>query len=263
MGKIIGFLIGALTSLLVLLPMGKDKIRMTDGPGQALPKHSEEDETPGSFDQLETIRVAGKDYRFVLIQTADPSRLHFFSNFLDKRAAQNLKEAKQCQTLVNGGFYSEDFKPLGWLVVEGNQVSAPIQSQLLDGFFSIDQAGKVEIGWQRPESSVRIGLQSGPMLVWQGQPLPLEIKDDQSRRRIVLGLTSNEEVVFLAVIGETLLAGGPNLADLPAVVAAISDQRGLALEHALNLDGGSASAFLTEEIQLDEVTFIGSYFCVQ
>jgi uncharacterized protein YigE (DUF2233 family) len=212
---------------------------------------------------LSLIELEGVGYRYAVETLNSLQNLRLFPNFVDKRAAQNLKEAKQCQTLVNGGFYSEDFKPLGWLVTEGSQVSAPIQSSLLDGFFSVDQAGKAAIGWQKPESLVRIGLQSGPVLMWQGQPLPLEIKDDQPRRRMALGLTGNQEVIFLAVTGEKSAASGPNLADLPAVVAAINDQRGLSLENVLNLDGGSASAFLTDEVALDEVTFIGSYFCVR
>lgn len=255
---IVEFVLAAFTALLTAVGLIASP---EPAPSQA-PQIKETEPKP-AVEQLSQLNLADASYRYAYQKITTPQDLSLFPNFSDKRAAQNLQEVKQCQVLVNGGFYSEDFKPLGWLVVEGSQVSAPIQSRLLDGFFSIDQAGKAEIDWQKPEHPVRIGLQSGPMLIWQGEPLPLQIKDDQLRRRIVLALTQNQELVFMAVTGDTSLGSGPYLADLPQIVESISDRLQVPFTSAVNLDGGSASAFLTEEIQLDEVTFIGSYFCAR
>ena len=262
MGKLIEALISGLTSLLLVVRIGGSK-GVPENAGEGGQKELQEIAVELPLERLETIKVGRERYRFASFFVAEPSRLHLFPNFLDKRAAQNLKEVKQCEALVNGGFYSEDFKPLGWLVTESRQVSAPLQSRLLDGFFSVDQAGKAKIDWQKPAYPVRIGLQSGPMLLWQGQPLQLQIKDDQQRRRIVLAITGDQAIVFLAITGETSEGSGPYLADLPQIVAGISDQLQMPFTTAVNLDGGSASAFLTDEVQLDEVTFIGSYFCLQ
>ncbi|MCX6724478.1 MAG: hypothetical protein NTV20_00040, partial [Candidatus Shapirobacteria bacterium] len=55
---------------------------------------------------------------------------------------------------------------------------------------------------------------------------------------------------------------GPLLADLPQIVGEIGETLGEDFKTALNLDGGTASAFLSQKKTIKEYTLIGSFFCL-
>ncbi|KKW11013.1 MAG: hypothetical protein UY49_C0010G0009, partial [Microgenomates group bacterium GW2011_GWC1_49_7] len=73
---------------------------------------------------------------------------------------------------------------------------------------------------------------------------------------------TGEGFLFLTVYKEDSVFEGPLLADLPKVIQKINTEENLGIVDALNLDGGSASAFDNGETSLSELTPVGSLFCV-
>ena len=200
------------------------------------------------------------NYRYAWVKITDLSRLTLLPNHDAQTSSEDLANKYHCQVLVNGNFYDKQNKPLGWLVSEGKTLAKPITSSLFNGFLSLSPS-KVEISPLVPQGLVNLGLQSGPLLILDSQPLLLKISNDQPRRRVIVALNNQKELIFLVLTGTDSLYSGPLLADTPKLVAAIGQALNQNLVTALNLDGGSASAFHTDTIHLSEYAYIGSFFC--
>lgn len=231
-------------------------------PSPALPSFIDESSYKKNLEKMGKIEIDEKSYRFAWLKIDELEKIKLFSNCETKKTAKDLKKEKTCRFLVNGGFYSKKDEPLGWLVSEVNLISPKIQSDLLDGFLTIDK-DRVSIDSFYPGNQVRVGLQSGPLLIEKSQPLVLKILEDQETRRIVAGINQQDELLFMAVVGEDSSLNGPLLSDLPVLVKNIGIEIDEPIKAALNLDGGSHSVFLSEEIELSEVSLIGSYFCLE
>jgi len=156
---------------------------------------------------------------------------------------------------INGGFYDTANKPLGLFRIGETVLAKQIQSNLLNGFLSDD-------GITVAVPTGRFVLQSGPLLIQRGNPLPLKIQNDEHARRMVAAKTG-EGFLFLTVYKEDSVFEGPLLADLPKVIQKINTKENLGIVDAINLDGGSASAFKNAETTLSELTPVGSLFCIK
>lgn len=210
---------------------------------------------------LETIEIDDKIYRYALAEVSRPNQLILYPNFEEQMTTPTIIGEKNCSLLVNGGFYGEDDLPIGWLVAQGTQKSEKVRSDLLNGFLAIMADGEAVIESQIPEGQVGNGIQSGPLLIRGGEPQRLSIRNDESKRRVAAA-TSGGKLYFLAVVGKDSNYEGPRLENLPDIVEAIGISENLSFDSAINLDGGSASAFYNDGVELRELTHIGSYFCM-
>ncbi len=137
---------------------------------------------------------------------------------------------------VNGGYFDPDDKPIGLLMVDGT-IIAPLQkARLLSGVLSAS-AKKVQISrvaefslTQKPDAAV----ESGPMLVDLGKP----VRGLESRRpaRRTFAATGAGDKLVLGFCSDVTLA---DLSNILATVLAPDFK----IQRALNLDGGSSSAF--------------------
>lgn len=194
-------------------------------------------------------------FRYATMAVDNLSRLELFSNLDNQENAADLAKKKTCYFLTNAGFYDTQNHHLGWFYTQGKTISSSINSRLFDGFLSL-QDGEAVIGFDRPETVVW-GVQSGPMLIYDAKPLKLTIKDDQPRRRVVAALTRDQQLIFLVILSPQSDYSGPLLAETPKLLLALNPE----IVTAINLDGGSASAFITPEVSLKEYQPIGGYFC--
>ncbi|RJR30058.1 hypothetical protein C4564_01180, partial [Candidatus Microgenomates bacterium] len=106
-------------------------------------------------------------------------------------------------------------------------------------------------------------LQTGPVLVENGSAVELSLARDKQARRIVAAITGSNELVFVAIYSPGSSFDGPYLEDLPLIVNHISEELNLNIADAINLDGGTASAFYSENTHISELSPIGSFFCVK
>jgi exopolysaccharide biosynthesis protein len=144
---------------------------------------------------------------------------------------------EKCLAGVNGGYFNENFAPLGLRIANG-QMIAPLQrARLITGVLVASPRG-VQIVRSR-EFSRRLGvsaaIQCGPFLVDRGQPIS-GLNDSRLARRTFTATTSSSR----ALIG---VCSGVSLAELAKILATASLAEDLKIERALNLDGGSSSAF--------------------
>jgi exopolysaccharide biosynthesis protein len=144
---------------------------------------------------------------------------------------------EKCLAGVNGGYFNENFAPLGLRIANG-QMIAPLQrARLITGVLVASPRG-VQIV-RSSEFSRRLGvsaaIQCGPFLVDRGQPIS-GLNDSRLARRTFTATTSSSR----ALVG---VCSEVSLAELAKMLATTSLAEDLKIGRALNLDGGSSSAF--------------------
>ena len=215
---------------------------------------------PQVLDQLPEIEFQSKTYRYSYVVISDPTKLQLFSNHQNQTSSTDLIQTHSCSILTNGNFYDTNDQPLGWLFSQGKTIFKPITSSLFNGYFTLF-SGQPKLDFELPDSEVDLGLQSGPMLIFNSKPLDLKLTSDQPRRRVILALNDQPQIIFLVLTGLDSPFSGPLLVDTPALTQAVAKAINQTFVSAFNLDGGSASAFYSPSVHLKEYSYIGSFFC--
>ena len=147
-----------------------------------------------------------------------------------------MMRREKCLAGVNGGYFNENFAPLGLRIANG-QMIAPLQrARLITGVLVASPRG-VQIVRSREFSrrpGVTAAIQCGPFLVDRGQPIS-GLNDSHLAQRTFAATGDSR-----ALIG---VCSGVSLAELAKILATTSLAEDLKIERALNLDGGSSSAF--------------------
>jgi exopolysaccharide biosynthesis protein len=134
---------------------------------------------------------------------------------------------------VNGGYFDPQDAPVGLLISDGKLIAPLRKARLLSGVLVISKA-RVELlrsGEYSARKNTIAALQCGPFLVDGGTPVA-GLNDTKPARRTFV-LTSGADRVAIG------FCSSMTLAQLGAILA-ISE---LKVHRALNLDGGSSSAF--------------------
>jgi uncharacterized protein YigE (DUF2233 family) len=184
-----------------------------------------EDSSSGDRASLELAIFSTKSCRLRVVDQPSEPR----SDLEDVMARGNFLAA------VNGGYFDPDYRPIGLLIIDGKMVAPLQRARLLSGVLS-STGKKVQISRvsefsliQKPDAAV----ECGPMIVDLGKAVR-GLESTKSARR-----------TFAAVGGDKAALGfcsDVTLADLSNILAiiAIPDFK---IQRALNLDGGSSSAF--------------------
>jgi len=138
---------------------------------------------------------------------------------------------------VNGGYFDPADAPVGLLISDGKLIAPLRKARLLSGVMIVSN-GRVQLLRFAEYSSRRnptTALQCGPFLVDRAQPVP-GLDDTRSARRsfIVTGGSDRAAIGFCSEV---------TLAQLGKILATASLAPDLKVQRALNLDGGSSSAF--------------------
>lgn len=210
-------------------------------------------------EKSQTISAEGNEYAYSWFAADDLSKLTFIPNYERKDTSTEIIEQYSCKNIINGGFYNTDYSPIGLVVADGITISEFRKNRLFDGFVSLT-GNTAMIATTFPDNAGTV-IQTGPLLILNGNPLPLAIKNDERARRMVAAVTAEDTLIFLSVYTKESVYGGPLLAELPEVISAIASYNAWSLTSAINLDGGNASVFRNTSVRLGEITPVGSFLC--
>lgn len=200
-----------------------------------------------------SVRVAAFDDRRHTLRVIDNPR----------GAEVSLAEAMRregCAAGVNGGFFHSDWTPLGLMVSGGRVVHGMERARLLSGVLAVtaEKPLLLRYGEYRLGSRTREGLQAGPFLVDRGAAVTG--LDTRKRDRRTLVATDGHH-------RWAILASGPvGLADMARILAGGDAATGFHVARALNLDGGSSTAFWAtkaEGVACREVGFVRNFVAVE
>ena len=170
------------------------------------------------------------------IFSAKSCTLRLIDNPDGQKLASIIKHEK-CVCGVNGGYFDEQFKPIGLRIVNSQMLTPLKRARLITGVLLASPRG-VQIvrarEFSRPQKIVA-AIQRGPFLVDASQRVRGLNGSQQARR--TFAATATNERALLGVCSEV------SLADLAAILATTPIAADLKIQRALNLDGGSSSAF--------------------
>jgi len=209
------------------------------------------------------IEVGEKTFKAFYLKTPNTQDITLIPNFAEKETARNIFEKGSCKALISGGFYTPEGSPTGLFISEGNQIKKYVSSSLTNTVYSINDFATPRITREVPRDHLRVGLQAGPLLIENSFIQNLSLIRDEEARRIVVGVTGENETVFLVFYNPESTFTGPTLDSLPDVLESFQEKSGVEIADAMNLDGGTASAFYSSEVRLPEASPVGSFFCIR
>jgi exopolysaccharide biosynthesis protein len=202
--------------------------------------------------ETERSAVAGVEHRRIAVtenETGEEARLDL-ALFSTKSAAVRVIDnptgaddlaavARRTRAVagVNGGYFDPQDAPLGLLISDGKLIAPLRKARLLSGVMAVAK-GRVELLRYAEYSSRRnatAALQCGPFLVDGGKAVP-GLNDTRSARRTFI-LTGGADRAAIGFCSSVTLA---ELGDILATPRGVPE---LKVQRALNLDGGSSSAF--------------------
>jgi len=189
----------------------------------------------------EPIQMTSQDGGEATVELAVfPAKANLTLRLIDNpTGSADLREAAPahgCIAGVNGGYFDPGFAPLGLRVSNGVVVRPILRARLMTGIL-LAKSGAIQI-LRTSEFSIRskptVAVQCGPLLVDGGRP--------------VSGLNGNRPArrTFAAVSGERAALGvcsETSLASAAEILAALRLPDQSKVVRALNLDGGSSTAF--------------------
>lgn len=155
----------------------------------------------------------------------------------DSQSLAAVMKREKCVCGVNGGYFDTEFKPIGLRVADGTTFSPLRRARLITGILLQSDRGIDVIRvseFSRTKKTVA-AIQSGPFLVEANKRIR-GLNDSQLARRTFAGITTNDHAL-LGFCSDVSLA---DLANILATAPVIADSK---IRRAMNLDGGSSSAF--------------------
>ena len=218
-----------LTAAVAISAQAEWKILSTESePGLAGIEHRHvvvEDTTTDQRVTVDVAAFAAKSTAFRVIDNPDGQSL----------AAVMKREKYGCG--VNGGYFDTDFKPIGLRVADGATFSPLRRARLITGILLQSDRGidVVRVSEFSRTKKMIAAIQAGPFLVEANKRIS-GLNGSQAARRTFAGIAISNRA-FLGVCSEVSLA---ELANVLATTPVAADSK---TRRAMNLDGGSSSAF--------------------
>ena len=195
--------------------------------------------------------VAGIEHRHVVVEdtpagqrvtvdvavfSAKSTALRVIDNPDGQSLAAVMKREKYASG-VNGGYFDSDFKPIGLRIADGTTFSPLRRARLITGILLQTDRGIDVIRvseFSRTKKTIA-AVQSGPFLVEANKRIR-GLNDSQLARRTFAGIATNDRAL-LGFCSDVSLA---ELANILATAPILAESK---IRRAMNLDGGSSSAF--------------------
>jgi exopolysaccharide biosynthesis protein len=172
----------------------------------------------------------------IVIFSTKSCTLRVIDNPDGERLASIMKREKYVCG-VNGGYFDEEFKPIGLRIVNAQTITPLRRARLITGVLMTSPRG-VQIVRARefsPRQKIVAAIQCGPFLVDASQRVRGLNESAVARR--TFAATARNDRALLGFCSEV------SLAELATVLATVPIAADLKIERAINLDGGSSSAF--------------------
>lgn len=199
-----------------------------------------------------------KNY-FIYYTSLEGKNISLVTNFTEKKSSKTIIEENDCQSAINGGFYTKEETPLGFFMVDGKVLQKESSNRtLIGGFFFLDSDNKPHIDFNLSDNVIS-GFQSGPLM---SNANTLQIKDDKYARRSVILEDETSKLYVAIIISQESKTSGPLLSELAPIVFSI--KKPFKTIKTLNLDGGSASFFYEKNgVYIGEQIDVGSVICIK
>lgn len=192
------------------------------------------------------------DFKDLFLVTIDPKRykLSIYQNLKPKEAKtiEEIHNEQNALVSFNGQFFTEDFKPTGLLISEGEKIRNYSTAELVNGILAIDQKGNLQF-FEKPrglnEKNFTFAIQNGPVLIDKDGNTKIEKDTGKAASRTAIGIDKNNNLVLI-IIKQSLLNfdNSISLYEFANLIKTHPELTELGLHSVLNLDGGSSTGLM-------------------
>lgn len=162
---------------------------------------------------------------------------------------KTLAEKSGALAAINGNYFDEKGKPLGFLKALAQKLNSQISpSSLFTGIFGIkDQQPFIVHRDHFDPQQTDEGLQAGPLLLHGGQAIPVTRGAEKQSRRALIAVDRSQK--WIVAVADSVL-GGLNWVEIQELFAAEPWQ--INAVELLNLDGGGSAQLYIRSAQTEE-----------
>jgi hypothetical protein len=148
-----------------------------------------------------------------------------------------IMKRQKCVCGVNGGYFDQEFNPIGLRINDGKTFSPLRRARMITGILMQSDRGidVIRVGEFSHARKITAAIQSGPFLV-EASKLVRGLNASQRARRTFAGIADIDR----ALLG---ICSDVSLAELANILATVPVAEKSKIRRAMNLDGGSSSAF--------------------
>ncbi len=166
--------------------------------------------------------------------------------------ASNYWQDDNNSIIINGGFFSRDFSPVGYYKVN-NKIINKHTSPKLSGFVGIKNTGKIALLSkrdlaQKTDNDYTSLMQSGPYIIDPNGIIGIHNNNHKRYQRTVIASTRSGDILVISTAPISLYH-----------LAHALHEEFPEIERALNLDGGPSSALMTSKMTLINRLPVRSY----
>ena len=197
---------------------------------------------------------------------AEPENLSLIPNFSENKTSGKIVEENSCKFAANGSFYQGEigeYKPIGLFVANSEIINPYRTNNLFNGILSINQFDTPRITTSLPKDPLITAIQTGPVILENDNFMSYSKSNDKNARRMIAMVTGENKLIFMTIYDKSSSFNGPKLSELKDIVKEFEESQKINVADAINLDGGSASAFYSENLSLKEISPVGSLFCLK
>ena len=169
-------------------------------------------------------------------------------------SVSKVAKLKKALLAVNGGFFSSNFTPEGFLISNGNLLNS--KDGKGTGVFYVTKDGKADIEWSKdfvPDNRIDFAVQAGPIVIEKPSKNGIVHIRKIQYPRTAVGITKDGEVFFVHVHhdnGDNSLIKGISLYEFAMILLDKDLLAGLEAYCVLNLDGGSSTGLYLEHSKM-------------
>lgn len=186
---------------------------------------------------------------------------HTYQN-KDYKTAKSIKEIHEEQKAVltfNGSFFSEDFKPVGYLKNNSQELSSISDAEIMNGIFTIVGGRKAKL-YESDESlpnkgrNITFAVQNGPILLDEKKEVRILSDTGKLASRTALGIDQDGNAILIILQQNIFNADNViTLYQFANMLKTAPVLQELGLHSVLNLDGGPSTGMMIDNKYFSEL----------
>ncbi|MCF6777259.1 phosphodiester glycosidase family protein [Thiotrichales bacterium 19X7-9] len=207
--------------------------QLTISPVRKLPKDS------GTYQHITANRYKHFpiDVDMILLKKNHYQARLLSQNWSDAKTLAQVSDEQGAMVAINGGFYREQFKPNGLLMLDGRKYARFVSNDLLSAIININKQGELAIYAKKAYHDAKLysAFQAGPLLYDQNKENV--VYGNKLRQRSILVIFNNGDIGIFYF-------SPVSISDVISVLNQVAQKIDQVIKSATNLDGGVASSFV-------------------